>query len=99
MTPFELDYRKFEYHSQSQKLSMTFTPIIEEVFKTLETADIDMTPSHSMIEPIVNRNFGNTLQYQNGPNQLQHTHKITSQQHQHRNTSQQYQHRNTSQQY
>ena len=44
-----------------------------------------------MIEPIVNRSFGNTLQHHNGTNQHQHTHKNTSQQHQHRRNSQQYQ--------
>ena len=58
-----------------------------------------MNPSHSIIEPIVNRNFFNTFQHQNGPNQRQHTHKNNSQQQQHINTSQQKQHRNTSQQY
>ena len=36
-----------------------------------------MTSSHSMIETIVNQNFGNTFQHQNGPNKYQHTHKIT----------------------
>ena len=29
-----------------------------------------------MIEPIVNRNFGNTFHHQNGPNQSQQTKKI-----------------------
>ena len=29
MTPFELDYRKFERHTQRQQLSITFTPKIE----------------------------------------------------------------------
>ena len=41
-----------------------------------------------MIEPIVNRNFGNTFQHQNGPYQRQHTHKNTSQQYQQKNISQ-----------
>ena len=50
-----------------------------------------MTSSYLMIELILNRNFGNTFQYKNGPNQHQPTHKNTSQQHQHRNTSQRYQ--------
>ena len=68
MNPFELNYRRFERQPQIQHLSLTFSPIIEEIFETLETADIDMTPYHSMIEPIVNRNFGNTFQHQNGPN-------------------------------
>ena len=35
-----------------------------------------MTPYDSMIEPIANRNFGNTFQHYFGPNQLRHTHKI-----------------------
>ena len=91
MTPFGLYYGNFECLPQSQKLSTTFNPTIEEVFETLETSDIDMTSSPSMIEPIVNRNFGNKFQHQNGPNQRQHTHKNTSQKYQHRNTSQQYQ--------
>ena len=72
---------------------------MEEIFETLETADIDMYPSHSMIEPIVKNNFENTFQHQNGPNQHQRTHKNTSQHHQHRNTSQKYQNRNTGLQY
>ena len=78
MTPFELDYRKFELQPQIQKLFIKLNPAVEEVFETLETLDIDMTPYHSMIEPISNRNFGNTFQHQNGQNQRQHTHKKTS---------------------
>ena len=39
-----------------------------------------MTPSHLVIEPIVDRNFGNKFQHQNGPNQRQRIQKITSQQ-------------------
>ena len=35
MTPFELNYRRFENYPQSQKLSLTFTPKIEEIFETL----------------------------------------------------------------
>ena len=35
-----------------------------------------MTPSHSIIEPIANRNFRNTFQHQNGTNQRQQNHKI-----------------------
>ena len=98
-TPFELDYRRFDRQKQIQQLSITFSPKIEEIFETLETADIDITSSHSIIETIVNRNFANTLQHQNGPIQRQQTHKNTSQQHQYRNTSKKYQHRNTSKQY
>ena len=50
---------------------------MEETFETLETADIDMHPSKSIIEPIVNSNFGNILKHQNGKNQHQRTHKKT----------------------
>ena len=49
MTPFEPDYIRFELQPQIQQLSLTFNPKIEEIFETLETADIDMNPSHSMI--------------------------------------------------
>ena len=55
-----------------------------EIFETLETVDIDMNPSHSMIGPIVNRNFGNTFQHQIELNQHQHTHKSASQKYQHK---------------
>ena len=58
-----------------------------------------MNTSHSMIEPISNRNFGNTFQHQNGRNQSQHTHKNTSRKYQHSSTRQQYQHRNNGQQH
>ena len=75
MTPFELYYRNFERLPQSQQLSTTSTPTIEEVFEILETADIDMASSHSMNENFVNRNFRNKFQHQNGKNQRQHTHK------------------------
>ena len=44
MTPFDLDYRKFECNPQSLKLSLTFTPKIEETFEITEIAEIDMTP-------------------------------------------------------
>ena len=63
MTQFELNDRKFECLPQSHQLSTTCTPTIEEVFETLETANIDMKSSHSMIEPIANQNFGNTFQH------------------------------------
>ena len=33
----------------------------------METADIDMNSYQSMIDPIVNRNFGNRFHHQNGP--------------------------------
>ena len=62
-----------------------------------------MNQSHSIVEPAVHRNFGNTFQHQNGPNQLQHTnnyhHNNTRQQYHHRNTGQHHQHRNPSQHY
>ena len=83
MTPFALDYRKFECIPQIQQLSITSNLTIEEVFETLETAYIDMNSSRSTIEPIINRNCGNTFQHHNGTNHRQHTHKNTSQQHQH----------------
>ena len=47
MTPFELYYRRFERHPKIQQLSLTCTPKIEEIFETIETLEIDMTPSHS----------------------------------------------------
>ena len=99
MTPFELNYRKFERQAQIQQISLTFTAKIEGILEILETADIDTTQAHSMIEPFVNRNIVNKLQHKNVPNPRQYTHKNTSQQHQHRNSSQQYQHIYTSQQY
>ena len=68
---------------------------MEVILETLETLGIDMNPSHSIIEPIVNNNFGNKLQHQIGTNQSQHTNKNTSHQYQHINTRQQYHHRNT----
>ena len=71
---------------------------MEVIFETIETEDIYMNPYHSIIEPIVNNNFGNKLQHHNGPNQRQHTNKNTSHQYQHSNTIQQYHHRNTGQQ-
>ena len=78
MTPFELYYRRFERHPKIQQLSLTFTPKIEEMFETIEIVEIDMTLSHSIIEPIVNRNFDNTFQHKNEPNQRKYTHKNTS---------------------
>ena len=78
MTPYELDYRKFERLPQSHQLSTKFTSTIKEVFETLDTFDIYMTSSHSMIEPIVNRNYGNIFQHNNGPNQFQHIQKNTN---------------------
>ena len=70
MNFFELVFRKFERQPQSDQLSITFNHSIELIPETMETADIDMNPSNSMIDPIVNRNFGNAFHHQNGPNQL-----------------------------
>ena len=75
MNSFELQFRRFERQPQRDQLSNIFTPKIEEIFETLETADIEINPSHSMIETIINRNFVNTFQNHNGPNQRQHTYK------------------------
>ena len=67
-----------------------------------------MNPPHSIINPIVNRNFGNKFHHQNGPNKRQHTNKnashkyhniTTRQQYQNRNNGQQHKHRNPSEQY
>ena len=58
-----------------------------------------MNPSHSMIEPIVNKNFRNSFKHQNGPNQNQHTNKNSSQKYQYSNNRQQYRHINTGQQH
>ena len=82
MAPFELDYRRFERLPQIHKIFTIFTSTIEEVFETLETADLDIPTSHSIIEPTVNRNFDNTFQHHNGPNQRQHIQKYTLQQYQ-----------------
>ena len=84
---------------QSDQISNIFNPKTEEIFETIETADIDMNISHSIIEPIINRNFGNTFQHRNVPNQRQHNNINTSQQYQHRKTRKKYQHRNNSQNY
>ena len=72
-----------------------FTPSIELIFENLETDYIDTNPFHSMIDPIVNRRFGNTLHYQNGKNQHQHTNKNSSQKYHHSTTRQKYQNRNS----
>ena len=80
MNTFELEYIKFEQNPQRCQISTNFHLTIEEVFDTLETADVDMSESHSMIDPIFNRNFGNTFRHRNGPNQRHHVHKYTGQQ-------------------
>ena len=68
MTTFELEYGKFEILPQKDLLSNTFRSTIGEVFETLDTDDLDMSTSHSMIDPIVNIKFGNTFNHQNGSN-------------------------------
>ena len=98
MDSFEIYFKRFERQLQSNQLSIIFNTSIELIFETLETADIDMNLSHSIIEPIVNKNFLNTFHHQNGPNQLQHTNKNYIQKYQHITTRQQYQHINTVQQ-
>ena len=85
MTSFELDFRRFERQPQSKQLSIIFTHSMERICETLEIYDIDMNTYHSMIENIVNRNFGNKFKHQNDPNQRQCTHKYTSKQYQHSN--------------
>ena len=80
ITSFELDFRRFEYHLQSYQLYIIFTPSMGGISENIETSDIYMNPSHSIIGAIFNSSFGNTLQHQNGPNQRQHTNKNTSQQ-------------------
>ena len=55
-----------------------FHSTIEEVFETLEAADVDMSKSHSITDPIVNRNFDNKFHCHNGPNQRQHVPKNSS---------------------
>ena len=68
MNPFELYYRKFESIPQIHQLSTIFNSKTEEVFDKLVTAYVDTPTSHSMIEPVVNRSFGNTFRHKNGPN-------------------------------
>ena len=76
MTTFEIEYRKFEWLPQRDQLTTTFQFTTEEVFETLEKDHVEISTSHSMIEPIVNWNFINTSHHQNGKNQHQHFHKI-----------------------
>ena len=75
MTSFDIEFRRFERHPKGDQLSIIFTPSIELIFETLETADIDMNPYHSMIETIFNRNLGNEFHHQNGTNQHKKTTK------------------------
>ena len=108
MNYFQLDFRRFERQPQSEQFSIIFTPPMELIFETTDTDDIEMNPSHSMIDPIVIRNFGNKFHHKNGPNQCQHINKkpsrqyhhiITRRQYKNRNTGKQHQHRHPSQQY
>ena len=82
MTNFELDYGNFQCLPQIHQLSTIFHSAIEELFETLETADVDMSTAYFIIELIFNWNFGNKLHYHNGTNQRQHIRKNTSQQYQ-----------------
>ena len=84
MTNLELDHIQFKRMPQKHQFPTTLHFKIEEVFLTLDTYDVYMSTDHSMIDPIVNRNFGNTFHHQNGPNQCQYVHKNTSQQYQYR---------------
>ena len=61
MTLFQQEYRRFERKPQRHKLNNKFSFTMEEVFEGLETSDFEMitTRSSNMIEPILNRNFGN----------------------------------------
>ena len=36
MTSFELEFRSFEHHPQSNQLSIIFTPKMEEIIETIE---------------------------------------------------------------
>ena len=82
MNTFELDYRYSEWPPKRHKLSTIFQSTIEEVFEILEKENLDLSTSDSIIEPIVNQDYGNTFHHQNGPNHLQPIHKNTSRQYQ-----------------
>ena len=77
MTIFELKDRNFEQNPQWHQPYTKFHFTVEEVFVTLYTADVEMSTSHFIIDPIFNRNTGNTFHHQNGPNQPQQLHKTT----------------------
>ena len=62
-TSFELDFKRFERQPQRNQLSIIFTPSIELIFETLETAEIDINPYHLFIDPILNRKFENTFHH------------------------------------
>ena len=67
---FKLEYRSFECKPQRNQLSNTFQFTIEEVFETLETADVYTKTAHysTLIRTIANRSFGNTFHHHNGLN-------------------------------
>ena len=69
MNKFELEYRNIMRLPQIIHLSTTFLLILKSVFETIETVYVEMSTAHSMIGPIVYRNFDNTCHHQNGPNQ------------------------------
>ena len=54
ITTFELEYRNVEQLSHRQQPPTTSQSTIVEVFETLETAYVDISTAHSMIEPIEN---------------------------------------------
>ena len=97
ITSSEIYFRRFKRQPQSYQLSITFTPSMEVIFETLETAYDDMIPPHSIIETIVNSNFGNTFHHKNWPNQRQPTKNNSIQSYQKSNTRQQYHHKHTGQ--
>ena len=49
MNYFDLYFRRFECNTQSNELSITFTPSMENIFETLETSEFEMNKSHSII--------------------------------------------------
>ena len=63
MTTFKLDYINFERLPQRHQVSTTFNSTIEEVFETLETADVYMSTAHYVIETIFNQSSGNVFQH------------------------------------
>ena len=77
MSTCEIQYRTFECNKHRHQLSTIFQHTIREFFETLDTEDVYMSTSHSMIDHIINRNFVNTFHRQNVPDQLQHFHKQT----------------------
>ena len=49
MNKFEINYRNVEQKPQINQLSTTFYFTIEEVFETLEIADVNTPTDHSMM--------------------------------------------------